>query len=661
MLCEALENEGLICWIAPRDVEAGHYATSIVNGIESSKLFVLLFSQNSNDSVPVLNELEMAMGSKLLLIPVRIEEVLPSKAMKFYLMATHWIDVLNAKSVDDFKDFVSVVKKNLGKNENRDTIHTFKSPKIKNKKSIYLKKISLSITLIGSVIAILTLFSWNKIFTNENKFSTIEKEKSSKVEILVNKLINQTKEAQHWKEEYFKLKEKYKKYPKLTVQAEKIKETQGYEKAVNFYTNIKIDEIKKDTLKPISKSENKSEEKLSNSITTNLESTINVSSNEKSKVIDKMIITRDKYHKKALIIGNYDYVKVPKLKDPSSSLHKLKTVLEELGFDVTIRKNLKSEDFYEVIEKFSEELSEEPNSIGFIYYSGHGYQLNNKSYLIPINISPNKTEITYHALNVKEILRKLSDKENTLNMIFLDTFLNTEKYIPSIPSNTLLMYSYNGKIAEDNTNFIDSLTNQIGKPINIGLIVNYIRTEVSNITDHKQRPIIISNYIPPITINKLNKTISKIFNLSNKNKLSVRVTNAVTNKEKVIFCKGEILNIEIKDVHYLVVLSIDKEGKLILIQPDKKNPIPRNSNFSIKTKVMPPYGKDYLKFFALTNKVQYDKILKLSQQFSSNGILDNIAIENLYQILVSNKNFREQEVQIQTIPMDKEKCYESVF
>jgi len=54
-LCKALENEGLICWIAPRDVGIGHYASSIVEGVEENKIFVLILSKNSNSSTPVIN------------------------------------------------------------------------------------------------------------------------------------------------------------------------------------------------------------------------------------------------------------------------------------------------------------------------------------------------------------------------------------------------------------------------------------------------------------------------------------------------------------------------------------------------------------------------------------------------------------------------------
>ncbi|HIP44127.1 MAG TPA: toll/interleukin-1 receptor domain-containing protein, partial [Sulfurospirillum arcachonense] len=252
MLCEALENKGLICWIAPRDVEAGHYADSIVEGVESSKLFVLLFSQNSNDSRPVLNELEMAMASKLLIIPARIEEVLPSKAMKFYLMATHWFDIFEPKSVKDFHKFVSMVKGNLGESK-KVSIENVEPQKMeiiwleaeaeKKKNILSFKNILISISVLIVILALSYILieekTQNAVISPVKLKALIDFNKSIKNKDLTKKLIKETKEKEHWKEEYFKLREKYKKYSTLIVQAEEIKKTKGYEEAVNFYMNIK--------------------------------------------------------------------------------------------------------------------------------------------------------------------------------------------------------------------------------------------------------------------------------------------------------------------------------------------------------------------------------------------------------------------------------------
>ena len=121
MLCEAFENQGVKCWIAPRDVRVGMpYAKSIVEGIENSQAVIVLFSTNSDKSDGVLQEIEVARNSKVPIIPIRIEDVFPTKSMKFYIMANHWIDAINPKSVDDFNKFLKEVKSTINL-ENIDT------------------------------------------------------------------------------------------------------------------------------------------------------------------------------------------------------------------------------------------------------------------------------------------------------------------------------------------------------------------------------------------------------------------------------------------------------------------------------------------------------------------------------------------------------------
>jgi len=656
MLCEALENKGLICWIAPRDVEAGHYADSIVEGVESSKLFVLLFSQNSNDSRPVLNELEMAMASKLLIIPARIEEVLPSKAMKFYLMATHWFDIFEPKSVKDFHKFVSMVKGNLGES-NKVSIENVEPQKMeiiwleaeaeaeKKKNILSFKNILISISVLIVILALSYILieekTQNAVISPVKLKALIDFNKSIKNKDLTKKLIKETKEKEHWKEEYFKLREKYKKYSTLIVQAEEIKKTKGYEEAVNFYMNIKESNYRAAVNQYI--------------LPKNIENAIDYDYTGNASIIES-----NTNPKKALLIANYNYKKSSSLQDPSNSLNKLKRTLEALGFDVTIKKNLNINKMRKAIEYFSEELSKDANSIGLVYYSGHGYQSDNESYLAPIDINfryNRSQEVAYTSFNIKEMLRQLSYAQNKLNIYFLDTFLNTEEYIPAIPSDTLVMYAFNGEVAKDNNNFIDSITKQIKKPVNISEITNNIRIEVTQNTGNEQRPIVISNYIPPVFLkDKINPTISKIFNLKNKNKLSIIIKSEVSNQKERAFCKGEIITVEvenIREIPYLISLALDNRGELILIQPDGIAGI--YSSIIIKAKVMPPFGIDNLKVFGLKNKSQFDKIVAISKQ-SPHGLLTNSMIDKLYEILISDKNFREQEASILTMDEDISVC-----
>jgi len=94
-VCAAFEADGIHCWIAPRDVRAGTaYAEGIVDGIDSCRLMVLIFSSSANSSSQVQREIERAVSKGLTIIPFRIEAIAPTKAMEYYLGSIHWLDAL---------------------------------------------------------------------------------------------------------------------------------------------------------------------------------------------------------------------------------------------------------------------------------------------------------------------------------------------------------------------------------------------------------------------------------------------------------------------------------------------------------------------------------------------------------------------------------------
>lgn len=92
-LCRHLERAGIPCWIAPRDVTPGQdYASEIVVGIESCSAFVLVLSAAANRSPFVRREVERAASKGKAMFPVRIEDVLPERALEFFVSSSHWID-----------------------------------------------------------------------------------------------------------------------------------------------------------------------------------------------------------------------------------------------------------------------------------------------------------------------------------------------------------------------------------------------------------------------------------------------------------------------------------------------------------------------------------------------------------------------------------------
>ncbi|MCK5132435.1 MAG: toll/interleukin-1 receptor domain-containing protein [Candidatus Sabulitectum sp.] len=110
-----LETNGIQCWMAPRDIPVGaEWAEAILDGIENASGMLLIFSSNSNDSSQVRREIERAIHNDLPVFPVRIENVVPSKAMEYYISSNHWMDVFGGNFENNLKNLVDAIKTKAG-------------------------------------------------------------------------------------------------------------------------------------------------------------------------------------------------------------------------------------------------------------------------------------------------------------------------------------------------------------------------------------------------------------------------------------------------------------------------------------------------------------------------------------------------------------------
>lgn len=92
-VCAAIEAEAVGAWMAPRDIHPGqNYGEAIIEAINSSKVMIVVFSTNSNNSNQVLREVERAASKGVAIVPFRIEDLLPSKSMEYFLSGQHWMD-----------------------------------------------------------------------------------------------------------------------------------------------------------------------------------------------------------------------------------------------------------------------------------------------------------------------------------------------------------------------------------------------------------------------------------------------------------------------------------------------------------------------------------------------------------------------------------------
>lgn len=111
-VCAALEAAKIRCWIAPRDILPGDkWAGSITKAIASSNIMVLIFSEHSNNSDDVLNELLLAKDAGAVIIPFKIGNIFPKGEMEYYLKRTHWLDAMNPPTEKQIQELVETVSR----------------------------------------------------------------------------------------------------------------------------------------------------------------------------------------------------------------------------------------------------------------------------------------------------------------------------------------------------------------------------------------------------------------------------------------------------------------------------------------------------------------------------------------------------------------------
>ena len=92
-IVRCLEGEDIECWVAPRDVApAADWAAEIVEAIAAARVMVLVFSGSANASPQVRREVERAVHRRVAVLPFRVEDVLPSSSLEYFLGSQHWLD-----------------------------------------------------------------------------------------------------------------------------------------------------------------------------------------------------------------------------------------------------------------------------------------------------------------------------------------------------------------------------------------------------------------------------------------------------------------------------------------------------------------------------------------------------------------------------------------
>jgi uncharacterized caspase-like protein len=124
----------------------------------------------------------------------------------------------------------------------------------------------------------------------------------------------------------------------------------------------------------------------------------------------------------ALVVGNAAY-RVDPLDNPVNDARLVAGALRQAGFEVTLRENLDRPALVATLRDFGNRLRE--NTIAVVYYAGHGLQLRDHNYMIPVDADiQSEDEVPIAGLDLGYILGRMSTARSRINIVILDACRN---------------------------------------------------------------------------------------------------------------------------------------------------------------------------------------------------------------------------------------------
>jgi uncharacterized caspase-like protein len=206
----------------------------------------------------------------------------------------------------------------------------------------------------------------------------------------------------------------------------------------------------------------------------------------------------------ALVIGNADYARAPTLENPVNDARGMEAKLTKLGFAVTKLENATKDQMEEAIVAFEGKLG--PDKIGLFYYAGHGVQVRDKNYLIPVDATiEQERRARIEALDVSLVTDAMRYARSKVNFIILDAcrdnpferkLRGSSRGLAAVDAagGTLIAYATApGSVASDgngkNGVYTGALLAALDEPgLSAEQVFKSVRKRVSSATDGQQTP-----------------------------------------------------------------------------------------------------------------------------------------------------------------------------
>ncbi|MDF1658412.1 MAG: caspase family protein [Verrucomicrobiales bacterium] len=197
------------------------------------------------------------------------------------------------------------------------------------------------------------------------------------------------------------------------------------------------------------------------------------------------VICSEAAERVAFVVGNSDYQHAGALANPENDARSVAAMLEELDFKVITVIDADVDKFYSGLDRFIREAA--GARVGLFYYAGHGIEVENQNYLIPIDAElQQSSHLRTQAISLHTVLDEMSDARIPAKMVVLDCCRNnplTRSWMSSrsigkglapvtdrdIPEATMILFAAKpGQVALDgegkNSPFTTALVSELTKP-----------------------------------------------------------------------------------------------------------------------------------------------------------------------------------------------------
>ena len=217
-------------------------------------------------------------------------------------------------------------------------------------------------------------------------------------------------------------------------------------------------------------------------------------------------------NRKALVIGNANYINQTPLKNPINDAKAVAAKLEQVGFEVTYKEDLKYRDFGRALADF--ELGLGGSDMSLFYYAGHGIEVDKQNYLIPIDAElRSPIDARYETVMLDDAI-SASLNTGKLSMVLIDA-CRDNPFVANMDAKTrsvgrglsiveiekgnvnqiISFAASSGEVAEDgsgqNSPYASAIIDLLDEPnLEIGKMFRLVRDRVTDATGGKQKPVV---------------------------------------------------------------------------------------------------------------------------------------------------------------------------